>query len=315
MAVIPTLSQCYDEPFADASQIPTVLITKLARQAVTVSLTGDGSDELFGGYNRHVWGPKLWRVAGRLPWLLRTGAAGAVHQLSPHQWDRVFGLGSRWIHPSFKQSRAGEKLYKMAELLAARSMHAAYASWTSCWHQPPTLGDHHESLFAINRATFSDDLHTMMFADLTGYLPDDLLVKVDRASMAASLEVRVPFLDPSVVAFAWGLPASFKVKDGRGKWLLRLLLDRYIPRALMDRPKMGFGVPLDQWLRGPLKEWASELMEPKQLRDQGMLDAALVSRRWKEHLSGNRNCQYQLWSVLMFQAWLGEFSSIPTVTG
>ena len=316
MEVIPDLPRFYDEPFADASQIPTVLISALARRQVTVSLTGDGGDELFGGYNRYVWAPRLWRNARRVPWLIRSGVASVIRSLSPAQWDRGFDWATRVLPFDLRTRRAGENLYKVADVLNARSMHDIYNRLTVSWATPSSLvAGGNDRALPVSSEFLSDDLQRMMFDDLTGYLPDDLLVKVDRASMAASLEVRVPFLDPDVVSFAWRLPAAFKIRGGQGKWLLRRLLHRYVPRALVERPKMGFGVPVGTWLRGPLQEWAASLLDAKRLDAQGLINAQPVTRKWQEHCTGRGNWQYQLWAVLMFQAWLNELPSIPDIEG
>ena len=312
--LIPDLSRCYDEPFSDASQIPTMLLARFARERVTVCLTGDGGDELFGGYNRHIWAPQLWRIASRLPRVLRKGVASALLLWSPAQWDRLFELSSGWLPARLRQPRPGEKLHKMAGLLDARDMPELYALLTAAWRCPSRLvRDATELSSTIAPAPFRRHLDNIMYQDLMGYLPNDLLVKVDRASMAVSLEVRVPLLDPSLVSFAWRLPPKFKIRDGQGKWLLRRLLDRYVPRALVERPKMGFAVPIDQWLRGPIKEWAADLLDSTRLRNQGVLNPEPVTEKWNQHLAGKRDWQYQLWAVLMFQAWLDELPSIPAL--
>jgi len=315
MAVIPLLPTLYDEPFSDSSQIPTFLISQLAQRHVTVSLSGDGGDELFAGYTRYFWGQKLWQTIGRMPPGLRTLSARGLTSLSEHSWETIF----RWMGPvlpeKIKQRNAGDKIHKLAEMLATGLPETLYLGLVSHWKnpasvvlksaEPPTvLTDH------AQWANLTDFLQRSMYLDMKTYLPDDILVKVDRASMGVSLEARVPFLDHRVVEFAWQLPLSMKIRDSQGKWLLRQLLHRYVPKALVERPKMGFGVPLDSWLRGPLREWAETLLDEKQVRDQEFFDPNPIRQMWAEHLSGRRDWQYHLWDVLMFQAWLEQESHL-----
>jgi len=309
MAVIPRLPTLYDEPFSDSSQIPTFLISELARRDVTVSLSGDGGDELFAGYTRYLWGRKIWQTIGRVPLRLRGLAASGLKMLSPMSWDAIFQRVDPLLPKKIKQQNPGGKFHKLAELLSTEIPEAVYLALVSHWKtpaslvlgatEPPTvLTDH------AQWANLPDFPQRMMYLDTMTYLPDDILVKVDRASMGVSLEARVPFLDHRVVEFAWQLPLSMKIHGDQGKWLLRQLLHRYVPKALVDRPKMGFGVPLDVWLRGPLREWAETLLDEKQLRDQGFLDPNPIREVWAQHLSGRWDWQYHLWDVLMFQAWL-----------
>jgi asparagine synthase (glutamine-hydrolysing) len=301
MAVIPRLAEIYDEPFSDSSQIPTFLISELARRHVTVSLSGDGGDELFGGYERYVQGARAWRTIGWTPRGLRRGLGRLLHLPSPRTWDRVLSRA--------RFSRPGHKVHRLGEVLGVDGPERLYHGLVSHWPQPavvvrgaielptpltdpgrwPARGDF------IQRASYMDALT---------YLPDDILVKVDRASMAVSLEARAPLLDPNIVAFAWSLPTSLKVRNGKGKWLLRSLLHRYVPRELVERPKMGFGVPIDSWLRGPLRQWAEDLLAPSRLEREGFLHPEPIQRKWREHLAGTREWHYHLWDVLMFQAWL-----------
>lgn len=307
-AVIPRLPSIYDEPFADSSQIPTVLVAQLARQHVTVSLSGDGGDELFGGYNRHTWGPGIWRRMRRVPRPLRQGAAAVLTAVPPETWNRLFqGLG-RALPPRLRQQNPGDKLHKLAGVLPELSPEGLYRRLVSHWADPAALvlgaRDPGSPRLGEGEATALDLEHQMMALDMVGYLPDDILVKVDRAAMAASLETRVPFLDHRVVEFAWSLPLDLKIRKGQGKWLLRQVLAQHVPQGLIDRPKMGFGVPLDQWLRGPLRDWGEGLLEESRLRQGGLLDPAPIRRLWQEHLTGRRNWAYPLWDVVMFQAWL-----------
>jgi len=308
-AVIPRLPELYDEPFADSSQIPTFLVSHLARGHVTVALSGDGGDELFGGYNRYFWGRNLWHRLGRLPRGLRGVAASGMMLLSPQAWDRLFaGVGSL-LPSSLNQPQAGDKLHKLAGIVDVRDPEEMYLRLVSHWSNPASIVKlAHEPRTALNdavdRPELADFTERMMYFDTVTYLPDDTLVKMDRAAMGVSLETRVPLLDHRVVEFAWRVPMNMKIRNGQGKWLLRQVLYRYVPQALMDRPKMGFGVPIDNWLRGPLREWAEELLDEARLKREGYFDPTPIRRLWREHLSGVRNWQYHLWDVLMFQGWL-----------
>ena len=309
MAVIPRLPILYDEPFSDSSQIPTFLISQLARRDVTVSLSGDGGDELFGGYSRYLWGRKLWKAVGWMPLGLRTLAARFLTARSPESWETMFARVGPMLPETIKQRNPGEKVHKLAELLRTELPEMLYLTLVSHWADPASvvLNASEPSTVLTDRAQWArlpDFAQRMMYLDQMTYLPDDILVKVDRASMGVSLEARVPFLDHRVVEFAWQLPLSLKIRRGQAKWLLRQLLYRYVPKALVERPKMGFGVPLDVWLRGPLREWAEELLDEKRLRDQGFFDPNPIRALWADHLSGRGNWQYHLWDVLMFQAWL-----------
>jgi asparagine synthase (glutamine-hydrolysing) len=301
LAMVPKLADIYDEPFADSSQIPTALICKLARREVTVALSGDGGDELFGGYNRYVLGQRHWPLLAPLPHALRRLGAAALAAPSPSRWDRTLapflpkGMG-----------QIGDKLHKLASVLGSRDVDALYLRLISQWPDPAALllsGREPERLPAGLPARLSA-MERMQAYDMLTYLPDDILAKVDRASMAVALEVRVPFLDHRLVERSWQLPVAAKLQGGAGKQLLRRILYRHVPKKLIERPKMGFGVPLERWLRGPLKEWAADLLDPARLRQQGYFREEPIARAWEEHLSGRRNHQYGLWTVLMFQAWL-----------
>ena len=308
-AVIPRLPAMYDEPFADSSQIPTFLISELARRHVTVALSGDGGDELFGGYNRYFWGPQLWRHLSWVPRSVRNSLGKGITALSPSTWSGFSEQFERFLP---KVANPGDKLHKLAALLALPDPDAMYLGMVSLWKDPAeVVVQGVEPLTPVtdraNWASLPDFTMRMMYLDLITYLPDDILTKVDRASMAVSLEARVPLLDHRIVEFAWRLPLSFKIRQGgEGKWLLRRLLDRYVPSSLVERPKMGFGVPLDSWLRGPLRKWAEELLDEDGLRREGYLHPEPIRKLWEEHLSGKRNWQYPLWNVLMFQAWLRQ---------
>ena len=301
--VIPKLPSIYDEPFADHSQIPTYLVSQLTKKHVTVALSGDGGDELFGGYTRYFTADKYAWALFDSPCVLRCGAARALHSLAPRSWDRIFGIVPRNLRPV----QVGDKLHILANCLG-RDRDAFYRRLISHWNEPEMLvtGGQEYTTAAWDEdlsARIPDFIARMQYLDTLSYLPDDILTKVDRASMAVSLEVRVPLLDHRVVEFAWTLPRHMKVRGGEGKRVLRQLLRRYVPAELIKRQKMGFGVPIDQWLRGPLKEWAAELLSPDALNRHGLINPDPVQRKWAEHLSGAKSWPYQLWSVLMLQAW------------
>jgi asparagine synthase (glutamine-hydrolysing) len=308
MAVIPRLPSIYDEPFADSSQIPTFLVSQLARHHVTVSLSGDGGDELFGGYNRYLLGKDLWRRLSRLPVSARAALARLVKTVPARTWSALMKPVMPLAPRRYRVGLPGDKLHKLADVVAHPSLDSLYRDLVSHWRaphelvlgaeEPPTL------LTEGGDIAIDDPVARMMFLDLVTYMPDDILVKVDRAAMAVSLETRVPLLDHRVVEFAWQVPMSSKVNARGTKQLLRSVLDRYVPAALIDRPKMGFGVPIDSWLRGPLRDWAEALLDPARLKREGYLDPQPIRASWEQHLSGQRDWHYPLWDVLMFQAWL-----------
>ncbi|MBA3018808.1 asparagine synthase (glutamine-hydrolyzing) [Patescibacteria group bacterium] len=308
MAVIPMLPTLYDEPFSDSSQIPTFLVSQLAKQHVTVSLSGDGGDELFGGYNRYYWGQSIWRKMGWIPKGLRNVLAKGLTVLSPQTWKVLFYALDPLLPEKIKQSNPGDKLHKLAEIMAVDHPEAMYYGLASHWKlptsvvlgatEPPTvLTDHNQW------ADLSDFTQLMIYLDTVSYLPDDILVKVDRASMGVSLEARVPFLDHRVVEFAWRLPLNMKIRNGQGKHILRQVLYKYVPQKMIERPKSGFGIPIDSWLRGALRDWAEALLNESRLRQEGFFDPQPIRKKWREHLSGKRNWAYHLWDVLMFQGW------------
>jgi asparagine synthase (glutamine-hydrolysing) len=323
MEVIPRLPALYDEPFSDSSQIPTFLVAQLARQHVTVALSGDAGDELFCGYNRYQLTEHLWRRMSAAPLAVRRWIAHALTSVSPHSWNRIAEATGGLLPRSLRFANVGDKLHKGAGVLQSESLHALYLRLASHWQEPAALViGGHEPRTLLNGGALTesrlDDVQRMMALDLLTYLPDDILVKVDRAAMGVSLETRVPFLDHRVVEFAWRLPQSMKLRDGRTKWALRQVLYRHVPEALIERPKMGFGVPIDAWLRGPLRDWTESLLNESRLKNEGFLDPAPIRRKWEEHLSGRRNWQYHLWDVLMFQAWLekrNEFCGRPFYQG
>lgn len=309
MAVIPRLPMLYDEPFSDSSQIPTFLVSQLARQHVTVSLSGDAGDELFGGYNRYVLTGSIWKKIGWLPRISRQAVANGIMNISPSRWDRLNALISPAIPGKKRSTRVGDKAHKLAEILAADTPEEIYRVLVSHWKSPADVViNAHEPLTSLTDCKRLENVtgleQRMMYLDAISYLPDDILTKVDRAAMGVSLETRVPFLDHRVVEFASQLPLNLKMRDGQGKWLLRQLLYKYVPREMIERPKMGFGVPIDSWLRGPLREWAEELLNENRLKQEGFFNPGPIRLKWQQHLSGQRNWQYHLWDVLMFQAWL-----------
>ncbi len=309
MAVIPDLPKIYDEPFADSSQIPTFLVSRLARQHVTVGLSGDGGDELFCGYNRYLLGYDIWKKLSRVPPPARRLLATFVRRAPGGALDRI----QRALPRRLQVSSLPDRLPKLAEVLSHRSGQAFYRDLVSHAkdpaalvlgaHEPETMLDHPGDLPPLPGLR-----ERMMLLDMQTYLPDDILTKVDRASMAVSLEARVPLLDHRVVEFAWRVPTDLKYRNGESKWLLRQVLYRHVPRELMERPKMGFGVPIEQWLRGPLRDWGEDLLDEKRLREDGILAPGPIRRMWQEHVSGKRRWHYHLWDVLMLQAWLDEHS-------
>ncbi|MGH9661267.1 MAG: asparagine synthase (glutamine-hydrolyzing) [Bryobacteraceae bacterium] len=309
MAVIPRLPSIYDEPFADSSQVPTTLVSHMARRHVTVSLSGDGGDELFGGYVRYLWAESIWRRTGRWPAGTKQLASRLVRSVPATAWDSLFGVLNPMLPGRLRQRNPGHKLHQLAEVITAASPDAMYLALVSQWKDPAriVLGAR-EPRTQLSRGSGDafNFVQRMMYLDTVTYLPDDILVKMDRASMSASLEARVPMLDHRLIELAWRVPQDFKIREGRGKWLLRQVLNRYVPEALIERPKMGFGMPIDQWLRGPLRPWAEELLDESRLRQEGFLDPKPIRRKWTEHLGGSRNWQYYLWSILMFQAWLEQ---------
>jgi len=304
MRVIPQLAQFFDEPFSDSSQIPTYLVSKMASEYVTVSLSGDGGDELFCGYNRYIMTRKYWNKLGKISPLIRTFFAKAIVCISIKAWDRV----NKILPAQYRMYNLGDKMHKASGVLAAESASDLYKGLVSRFRSPESLVINGvEPEIAITSLTrkpkLSDDIEQMMALDLVSYLPDDILTKVDRASMAVSLESRVPFVNHKVVEFAWTLPLKYKLRKGITKWCLKEILYKYVPKSLIDRPKMGFAVPLDAWLRGPLKQWASGLIEEKRLIKEGIFKPDLIRKIWYEHQTDKRNWQHQLWSILMFQLW------------
>ena len=307
MAVITQLPHIYDEPFADASQIPTFLVSKLARESVTVSLSGDGGDEVFGGYNRYLWAGTVRQHTKRLPMFMRSAIGAMIRGVPPRAWDAL-GRHCSILSDQINTGRFGSNMHKFAGLLASRSDFDLYVNLVSQWRQPTKIvlgGNEHPILDALRDSQTLDMplAAQMMYFDLMTYLPNDILTKVDRASMGVSLEARVPLLDHRVIEHAWHLPMDAKIRHGETKWVLRRILDHYVPRTLIERPKSGFGIPIGQWLRGPLREWANTMLSPDLLVQDGFFNPKPIQRIWKQHLSGAADLEYQLWGVLMFQAW------------
>ena len=297
--LIPTIAHRWDEPFADSSQLPTFMVSELARRHVKVSLSGDGGDELFAGYNRHLWAPRIWNAAQRIPDGLRKHAT-LLKRVPVDRWDALFEaspLGGSVRLP-------GDKIHKLASVGEASSEAAFYTQLRTCWREPERLVVGSQSAFGDSAFTrVGDFAQSMMLTDLLTYLPDDILTKVDRASMAVSLEARVPLLDHRVVELSMQLPIRLKIKEGVGKWALRQVLSRHVPPAMFDRPKTGFGVPVGQWLAGPLSDWSADLLSTSRLRADQILDPAPVSETVEAHRAGRGQHEHKLWSLLMFQSW------------
>ena len=308
LAVVPQLADMYDEPFADSSQIPTHLVSKLTRQYVTVALSGDGGDELFGGYNRYRLAEGMSQNLARIPLGVRRVAAGMLNAL-PMGWvDGVASLAPRGVLPS----QAADKVRKFADVMTL-DPEGIYRRLVSQCENPAALAPSAEEHPLMPWSTgpigaLPTFLDRMQLLDTVTYLPDDILQKVDRASMAVALEARPPLLDHRVVEFSWRLPRHFKIRGGETKWLLRRVAEQMVPRQLLDRPKMGFGIPLAEWLRGPLREWAEDLLDPQRLGG-GLLDVSAARRLWADHLTGRRNWAYALWTILMFEAWRRRWSA------
>jgi asparagine synthase (glutamine-hydrolysing) len=306
--VIARLPQIYDEPFADSSQIPTTLVAQFTRKHVTVALSGDAGDELFGGYNRYVWSRRIWPLINSFPAGLRRIGRNMTKRLSPAEWDRIFSFFNPILPHKVQVRGAGEKLHKLAASVGAKDTDALYRSFVSQWQNPeqavightesPSLLDNPQACPAVLHY-----LEKMMYLDQMTYMPSDILCKVDRATMSASLEARVPFLDNELAQFAWSLPMATKLHRGASKWPLRQVLKRYVPEEMFERPKAGFGIPIGDWLRGPLRDWAEELLSERALKDGGYFQAGIVRNHWAEHFSGRQNLQHSLWGILMFEAW------------
>ena len=309
--VIPKLPELYCEPFADSSQIPTFLVSSLAREHVTVSLSGDGGDELFCGYNRYVFADKLWKGLNLMPAAGRILIGRTIENLPKGTWNKAFSAIDRMTPRKFNGISWGDKLQKGAGVIGSKNLNDLYMRLVSNWQDPSSVvigAEEHQKGFSTDDSLLVelDDITKMMAVDMVSYLPDDILVKVDRAAMGVSLETRVPFLDQDVFEFASKIPLEMKLNKGVGKSVLRDVLYKYVPKDLIERPKMGFGVPVGVWLKGPLRDWAEILLDESMLEQQGFFHVDVVRRMWDEHIAGTRNWQSQLWAVLMFQAWFLE---------
>ena len=311
MKAIELIPDIWDEPFSDVSQIPTYLVSRVARQGVTVSLSGDGGDELFAGYNRHAWLERVWSTVGGLPSGVRRAAGSAIAQIPPGFVERT-ARATNALPLKWRFRNPSTKVAKLGRVLAAPTPEEAYRSLTTHWADASSLvlGDEaREGQGSLEAVPFFDSGVTerMLWFDLCGYLPNDILVKLDRAAMAVSLETRVPFLDRQVLQLAWSLPLDVKLHDGQTKWLLRQVLQRHVPAELVDRPKMGFGFPIGRWLRGPLRDWAEHLLDERRLRSQGLLTPLPVRQAWALHCSGKQDLGYELWDLLVLQSWLDRW--------
>lgn len=309
LEVIPKLPKIYQEPFSDSSQIPSFLVSQLAAGDVDVVLSGDGGDEVFGGYNRHVWVPAMWPKLKKIPVPVRRTAAKAILAVSSRTWDRMYGGLARFLPSRLHVRGPGAKLHKLATVMDSSSPEEIYLRLTSHWLSPEDVvvsgTEPPRNWCNSNLGEGNDDLsRRMMYLDLTTYLPDDCLVKVGRAAASVGLEVRSPLLDYRLIEHASILPTNLMIRDGHGKWILRQILYKYVPPELMDRPKWGFGIPLDQWLRGPLRDWAESLLDTNRLKSDGFFNPNPVRDLWLQHVSGKADWQYHLWDVLMFQSWL-----------
>jgi asparagine synthase (glutamine-hydrolysing) len=308
MDIIPKIPSLFSEPFADSSQIPMFLVSSLARESVKVALSGDAGDEIFAGYNRYSFVENYWKLFSKVPITIRSILSRTMKQVSTSSWDNflyIRQISNQW-------SDIGHKIQKITEVLDAKNSRELYLKLISHWRPVDSVVVGAESNFCldsyISNNSHLTDVEYMMLMDTKMYLPDDILVKVDRASMGVSLETRTPYLDHRVFEFAWSLPLNYKLRKPSGylssKWILRQVLNRYVPSDLINRPKMGFAVPIDSWLRGPLREWAESLLDERAMLNDGYLNPIPIQRKWKEHISGRRNWQHLLWNVLMFQSWM-----------
>jgi asparagine synthase (glutamine-hydrolysing) len=309
--VIPHLADIWDEPFADVSQIPTYLVSRVARQDVTVSLSGDGGDELFAGYNRHAWLDRVWGRAAVLPPGARRSISSVLNSVPPAAIEHA-ARATRILPVAWQVRNPSTKAAKLARVLAASDPDDAYRALTTHWDDAASLVlGNDEAVMTVDRGASpvmdAGITEHMLWSDLVHYLPDDILAKVDRAAMAVSLETRVPFLDRGILDLAWRLPLDAKLRGGQTKWVLRQVLERHVPAALVDRPKMGFGLPIGSWLRGVLSPWADHLLDERRLREQGLLDPVPIRRAWDLHRTGKRDLGYELWDVLVLQSWMDRW--------
>lgn len=309
LSVIPDLPNIYDEPFSDSSQIPTFLVSKLAKTKVTVSLSGDAGDELFGGYNRYLMASNSWGKLSKFPQSLRKISGKIMLSQSSETWDEVYKKIKYFLPEKFELTNFGDKIHKAAKIIDSKDISSIYRGLISHWNPNEIISESikytESNLFNFN-GNYSE-IENMMNWDFLTYLPDDILVKVDRAAMSNSLETRVPLLDHRIIEFAHQLPFEYKIQKGKGKWILREVLYKYVPKELIERPKRGFGIPLDSWLRGPLKEWTYSVLSKENLEKHNLLNIRSIELKLDEHMSGKRNWQYLIWDVLMFQSWYNKY--------
>lgn len=309
MEVIPKIPSIYDEPFSDSSQIPTFLVSQLAKDHVKVALSGDGGDELFCGYNRYLMSKKFSNMFRFIPLSLRKILASSIQLISSQNWNKI----SNYLPGLNDHVNFGDKIHKGASVLESETIYNYYLMLCSHWKNPNKVVMNCKEPITL-LTNFNQELkdfniqQQMMILDFMTYLPDDILTKVDRAAMACSLETRVPFLDHKLIEYVWKIPHSLKFRNGKGKWILRKILEQYVPKNLTERPKMGFGIPIGIWLQGPLKDWAENLLNEKRLKQEGFFNPKVIRDKWMEHLSGQKNWQYDLWDILMFQAWIDEYN-------
>jgi asparagine synthase (glutamine-hydrolysing) len=307
--VIPKIPKIWDQPFSDASQVPTHLVSMMTRKHVTVALSGDGGDELFAGYNRHFKGCGLWDKLASVPPGIRKFTAESLQKVPASEWNAFFEIIDPVLPRKLKMRLPGQKLHKLADVMTAASARDYYLKLTSNWFDPEKLvinGWEHPGPYQspLNQPETSCLTEWMQFMDAATYLPDDIMTKVDRAAMAVSLETRAPFLDHEIVEFSQRLPMSLKIQHGRGKKILRDILYKYVPQGLIERPKMGFGIPIDSWLRGPLRDWVEDMLDPVRMMNEGYLHPEPIRKMWADHLSGKTDAQYKIWNILVFQSWL-----------
>jgi asparagine synthase (glutamine-hydrolysing) len=310
--VIPMIPQIYDEPFSDSSQLPTYLLSKLTKKHVTVSLSGDGGDELFGGYSRYIWLQVLWNKISLLPSPMRTVAAAILNSIREKHWNNFYEVINTFIPVKYKTHNFGNKVYKGIAFLKAKSPFEVYDNLISHWQNPNIILQNNADFENISERKIPKSislLGQMMYMDSQSYLPDDIMVKVDRASMAVSLETRSPFLDHKLAEYVWGLPDKFRVRNGESKWLLRQVLYKHVPREYVERPKQGFGVPLEDWFRGELRNMLHDYLSDSRISRQGLFNSKKISRLLKEHDSGKKNWHYQLWDILVFQMWYEKWEN------
>lgn len=306
MSIIPSLPIYYDEPFADSSQIPTFLVSRLAKKNVTVSLSGDGGDEVFGGYNRYYYADKYLNICNRLPGRLSNILKNFILGISVQTWSTIFSTLK--INNNF-----GEKLYKVAKIIEEKNFYRVYDFLISNWGNPEsfvlgTENNNIDSKYILDPPLQPyDSAIQLMILDMLNYLPNDILTKVDRASMGVSLETRLPFLNHELIEYMIRVPKKFKINNGIRKWALKKILNKYIPEKLVNRSKSGFAVPIDAWIRGPLREWTDSLINEKNIKSEGFLNYNEIDKKWKEHKSGKKNWHHELWAVLMFQSWTNKY--------